>query len=73
MRGQGGGRDYIVSSELAYGELFSALLRKERTGVISQEDEEVSWAEFEQRIAEQSLWLAKLDGATIRRGQGPHA
>jgi predicted nucleic acid-binding protein len=60
---------FIVSSELAYGELFSALLRKERAGTISREDREVSWAQFGQRIAQRSLWLAKLDGAVVKRAQ----
>jgi len=60
---------FIVSSELAYGELFSALLRKERAGTISEEDREISWAQFEQRVTEQSLWLAKLDGAVVRRAK----
>jgi len=57
---------FIVSSELAYGEIFSALLRKERAGSLSRSFRERGWEKFENRIADQSLFLAKLDGNTVR-------
>jgi predicted nucleic acid-binding protein len=57
---------FVVSSELAYGELFSALLRKERTGSLSRTYRDRGWQKFENRIADQSLFLARLDGSTVR-------
>ena len=57
----------IVSSELAYGELFSTLLRKERAGEITGPQREALWADFERQLKEESIYLAVLDGVIARR------
>ncbi len=59
----------IVSSELAYGEVFSTLLRKERDKEISTQQREVLWAEFERQLREESIYLAVLDGAIARKAK----
>ena len=59
----------IVSSELAYGELFSALLRKERTGELTTANRALLWAEFERQVEQENIYLARLDGAVIRQAQ----
>ena len=59
----------VVSSELVYGEIFSALLKKERLGEISETYREEAWARFERKIQEGSLWLAPLDGVIVRRAK----
>ena len=59
----------IVSSELAYGEVFSALLRKERERHISPAQRESAWAEFERLIAEETIYLAVLNGAVARKSK----
>jgi predicted nucleic acid-binding protein len=59
----------IVSSELAYVEMFSAFLRKEREGWIKPADRDLSWTAFESRIADQNIILASLDGAIIGRAR----
>ena len=59
----------IVSSELAYGELFSTLLRKERAGEINTAQRKLLWADFERQIREESIFLASLDGTIVRRAR----
>jgi predicted nucleic acid-binding protein len=59
----------LVSSELAYGEVYSALLRKEREGHINPAQRESAWAEFERLIAGQSVYLATLDGVIVRKAR----
>ena len=59
----------IVSSELAYGEIFSTLLRKERGNEISRAQREALWADFERQIREESIYLAVLDGTIARRAK----
>lgn len=59
----------IVSSELAYGELFSTLLRKERAREITAAQREALWANFERQVKEESIYLAVLDGVIVRRAQ----
>jgi hypothetical protein len=59
----------IVSSELAYGELFSTLLRKERAGEIDAAQRQLLWADFERQIREESIYLATLDGTIVRRAR----
>ncbi len=59
----------LVSSELAYGELFSALLRKERGGEIDRAQREAVWGDFERQVREESIYLAVLDGAIMRRAR----
>ena len=59
----------IVSSELTHGEFFSVLLRKERGGEISPTQREALWAEFGRQIREESIYLAVLDGAIVRKAK----
>ena len=59
----------LVTSELAYGELFSAFLKNERGGSLTTRDREESWAEFERQVADESVWLETLDGSIIRSAQ----
>lgn len=59
----------VVSSELAHGEIFSTLLRKERSGEITPTIRESLWAEFERQVSNESIYLARLDGAVIRQAR----
>lgn len=56
----------LVSSELAYGELWSALLQKEKTGQITAALRDAAWADFLLRIEEQSIRLLHLETTTMR-------
>jgi predicted nucleic acid-binding protein len=56
----------LISSELLYCEFRSALLGKERAGMISAEASAAVWKNFEQDLAERSLQLVSLDGAVVR-------
>ena len=56
----------MASSELAYGELASALLQKERGGHITPQIRAAAWAAFLGDIAEQSIHLLELNGDTVR-------
>ncbi len=59
----------IVSSQLAYGELFSTLLRKERAREINSAQRELLWADFERQVREETIYLANLDGTIVRRAK----
>lgn len=59
----------IVTSELAYGELFSTLLRKERAKEINAAQRVRLWAEFERQVREESIYLAVLDGTIARKAK----
>jgi predicted nucleic acid-binding protein len=59
----------LVSSEIAYAEVFSALLRKERMGEITLEQRSLGWIRFERQIREKSIYLAPLDGAIVRHAR----
>jgi predicted nucleic acid-binding protein len=59
----------IVSSELAYGELYSTLLRKERAAEINSALRQLLWAEFERQVRQESIYLATLDGTIVRRAR----
>jgi predicted nucleic acid-binding protein len=56
----------LVSSELALGELWSALLAKERNKVLAPAAREQTWAAFLDDIDEGVLRLIPLDGVMIR-------
>ena len=56
----------LVSSELAYGELWSALLQKERSGEISRELRDRAWRDFLFRLSEDSIQLVPLESALMR-------
>lgn len=59
----------IVSSELAYGELFSTLLRKERALEITATQREALWTDFERQVKAEVIYLAVLDGVVARRAK----
>lgn len=59
----------IVSSELAYGEIFSALLRKERNRQITAQHRENAWNEFQRLVTDETIYLAALDGTIVRRAK----
>jgi predicted nucleic acid-binding protein len=56
----------LVSSELAYGELWSALLQKEKAGQLTPELRAAAWADFVLRLEEESIRLLHLDVTSIR-------
>jgi predicted nucleic acid-binding protein len=56
----------IVSSELAYGELWSALLLKEKTGMITPAQRHGAWARFCSMLEQDSIRLLRLDVTTVR-------
>jgi uncharacterized protein len=56
----------LVSSELAYGELWSALLLKEKTRQITAAVREAAWSDFLLRIEEESIRLLHLETTTMR-------
>ncbi len=60
------GRQPMSSSELAFGELASALLQKERAGHISPEIRAAAWSGFLADVASQSVHLMELSGDTVR-------
>lgn len=56
----------LVTSELALGEVWSALLAKERAKTLSVTARESAWAAFLQDIEDGVLRLIPLDGVMIR-------
>ena len=56
----------LVSSELALGEVWSALLAKERNKVLSVAARESAWKAFLEDVDEGVLRLIPLDGVMIR-------
>lgn len=56
----------LVTSELALGEVWSALLAKERNKVLSHTARDSAWKAFLADIDEGVLRLIPLDGVTIR-------
>ncbi|HWA87057.1 MAG TPA: type II toxin-antitoxin system VapC family toxin [Opitutus sp.] len=56
----------LVTSELAFGEVWSALLAKERSKALSAEAREKAWKAFLDDIDESVLRLIPLDGVMIR-------
>jgi predicted nucleic acid-binding protein len=56
----------IVSSELLYAELWSALLAKERSGALTPEQRLRVWELFEIHLVEETVELMRLDGAIVR-------
>lgn len=56
----------IVSSELLYAELWSALLAKERAGALTSEQRLRVWDFFETHLLEDNIELMRLDGAIVR-------
>lgn len=56
----------LVSSELAIGEVWSALLAKERSKVLAPAAREAAWKAFLEDVDEGVLRLIPLDGVMIR-------
>ncbi len=56
----------IVSSELLYTELWSALLAKERSGVLAPDDRQKIWQLFEIHLLEEIVELVEIDGEVVR-------
>lgn len=56
----------LVSSELLYAELWSALLAKERAGVLSPEHRFRIWEMFETHVLDDVIELMRLDGLLVR-------
>ena len=56
----------LVSSELLYAELWSALLAKERAGVLKPELRLEIWETFESHVLDDVIELMKLDGLIVR-------
>jgi predicted nucleic acid-binding protein len=69
----------LASSELAYGEVCSALLSKERSNEISPETRIAAWAAFLHDIDTEVLTLFQLDFLTVQKANDlmleihPHA
>ena len=56
----------LVSSELALGEVWSALLAKERAKTLSEQARTAAWKAFLSDVDEGVLRLIPLDGVMIR-------
>ncbi|MBC8041418.1 MAG: type II toxin-antitoxin system VapC family toxin [Opitutaceae bacterium] len=56
----------LVSSELLYTELWSALLAKERTGVLTSAWRQKVWQLFEEHLVDDVIELVALDGHVVR-------
>ncbi len=56
----------LVSSELLYPELWSALLAKERNGHLTAEARQRVWQLFEIHLLEDAVELIELDGVVVR-------
>jgi predicted nucleic acid-binding protein len=56
----------IVSSELLYTELWSALLAKERSGALAPSDRQRVWEIFEMHLLDDLVELVTLDGLIVR-------
>lgn len=56
----------LVSSELLYAELWSALLAKERNGALTPEQRMRVWDLFETHLMEESITLMRIEGVVIR-------
>lgn len=56
----------IVSSELLYTELWSALLAKERAGSLTPESRQRVWEIFESHLLDDVVELIELNGHVVR-------
>jgi predicted nucleic acid-binding protein len=56
----------IVSSELLYAELWSALLAKERAGTLAPADRQKIWQLFESHLLDDVVELVEIDGEVVR-------
>ena len=60
-------RQTIVSSWLAYTETWSALLAKERNGLLDPRHRAQAWAEFERNVEEETIRLVPLTIPIFRK------
>lgn len=56
----------IVSSELLYAELWSALQAKERAGILTAEQRLRTWDLFEGHLIDDTVELLRIDGVIVR-------
>lgn len=56
----------LVSSELLYGELWSAFLAKERAKVLTKLERESLWSDFEADLDAGRITLLPLNGIVVR-------
>lgn len=64
LRGQS-----LSTSELAFAEVSSALLGRERAGGLGARDRERAWAQFRRWIEHEEIALAPLDSSVLRKAQ----
>ena len=57
----------VSSSVLAYTELWSALLAKERNGAITEETRQRAWRSFARNVDEEMILLSPISQATFRK------
>lgn len=57
----------LTTSELAYTEVFSALLARERAGKISSADRRCAWKEFQDRIEVKEIRIESLNSVVLRK------
>jgi predicted nucleic acid-binding protein len=57
----------ISSSVLAYTEVWSALLGKERAGSINTRQRQQAWAAFDRNVDEETIQLAPLASSVFRK------
>lgn len=56
----------LVSSEVLYAELWSALLAKERSGALTSEQRLRVWELFEVHLLDDTVELMRLDAVVVR-------
>ena len=59
----------LTTSELAFAEVSSALLARERAGGLGGQDRERAWQQFRRWIEHEEIALAPLDSAVLRKAQ----
>ncbi len=57
----------ISSSVLAYTEVYSALLMKQRSGELTAAERSLSWASFEEKLREGTIELAPFHEALFKK------
>lgn len=59
--------EILSTSELAWTEVSSALLAKERAGVLSSAQRQAAWKVFVRRVDVREIYLNPLDGRTLHK------
>ena len=57
----------LTTSELAYTEVFSALLARERAGKISSADRRRAWRELQSRVEAKEIRIEPLNSIVLRK------